>query len=176
MVQLRSTHFMTSGRAPHATVLLILLLVGAVLTSACSSTGGATPIPLESRAAAVATTTPATSTPAPTPAPTPKAKFWPLTGLPAPQEASLGRRPLNVRLPNDPNARPQYGLNKADLVFELIVEGGVTRFSAIFQSRDADVVGPIRSYRWSRATAAGSSPCSPQREVAVRPLSRRTWR
>ena len=149
MLRLRLTHFMTSGRAPHATVLLILLLVGAVLTSACSSTGGATPIPLESRAAAVATTTPATATPAPTPAPTPKAKFWPLTGLPAPQEASLGRRPLNVRLPNDPNARPQYGLNKADLVFELIVEGGVTRFSAIFQSRDADVVGPIRSYRWS---------------------------
>jgi len=56
---------------------------------------------------------------------------------------------LNIRLPNDPNARPQFGLNKADLVFELIVEGGVTRFAAIFHSKDADVVGPVRSYRWS---------------------------
>jgi hypothetical protein len=59
------------------------------------------------------------------------------------------RRPLNIRLPNDPNARPQYGLFKADLVFEMIVEGGVTRFSAIFHSKDADTVGPIRSYRFS---------------------------
>ena len=54
-----------------------------------------------------------------------------------------------MRLPNDPNARPQYGLNKADIVFEMIVEGGVTRFSAIFHSKDADVVGPVRSYRFS---------------------------
>ncbi|HEV2010764.1 MAG TPA: DUF3048 domain-containing protein [Candidatus Limnocylindria bacterium] len=64
-------------------------------------------------------------------------------------DAALGRRPLNVWMPNDPNARPQYGLNKADVVFELIVEGGVTRFSAIFHSKDADVVGPVRSYRFS---------------------------
>ena len=61
----------------------------------------------------------------------------------------LGRRPLNIRLPNDPNARPQFGLNKADLVFEMIVEGNVTRFSAIFHSKEADTVGPVRSYRFS---------------------------
>jgi len=85
----------------------------------------------------------------PTPIPTPTPKIWALTGLVAAADAQLGRRPLNVRLPNDPNARPQYGLNKADLVFELIVEGGVTRFSAIFHSTDADIVGPVRSYRFS---------------------------
>ncbi len=134
---------MTSGRAPRATV---LLLIGAVVASACG--GGATPIAVESPTVAVATQT-ATATRAPTPTPTPKPKFWPLTGLPAPQDASIGRRPLNVRLPNDPNARPQYGLNKADIVFEMIVEGGVTRFAAIFHSKDADVVGPVRSFRWS---------------------------
>ena len=134
---------MTSGRARHAAV---LLFIGALIAGACGSS--ATPDPAASAPVAVATKA-ATATPPPTPTPTPKPKFWPLTGLPAPQDASLGRRPLNVRLPNDPNARPQFGLNKADIVFEMIVEGLVTRFSAIFHSKDADVVGPVRSYRFS---------------------------
>ena len=146
---LRLMHFMTSGRTPPATVLGVVLLIGSVVASACGSGGGSAVIPTESQAVAIATTRAATAAPPPTPSPTPRPKFWPLTGLPAPQDASLGRRPLNVRLPNDPNARPQYGLNKADIVFELIVEGGATRYSAIFHSKDADVVGPIRSYRWS---------------------------
>ena len=144
--------FMTSGRGWHATV---VVLIGAVLATACGSDRG-TFIPIEtpSPAVAVAAATQATTatpapTPKPTPTPTPKPKFWPLTGLPAAQDALIGRRPLNVRMPNDPNARPQYGLNKADIVFDLIVEGGVTRFAAIFQSKDADVVGPVRSYRFS---------------------------
>lgn len=126
---------------------LALLAAFPVLLAACS--GGATVSPSASpSAAAVATRTPAPTAP-PTPTPSPKPRFWPLTGLPAPADASLGKRPLNVRLPNDPNARPQFGLNKADLVFEMIVEGGVTRFAAIFHSREADTVGPIRSYRFS---------------------------
>ena len=140
---------MTSGRIPLATS---LLLIGAVIAAACSS-GNATPIAIESPTLAPVTTAPAPATatpaPTPTPSPTPTPTYWPLTGLPAPQDASLGRRPLNIRIPNDPNARPQFGLNKADIVFEMIVEGGVTRLSAIFHSKDADVVGPIRSYRWS---------------------------
>jgi hypothetical protein len=137
---------MTSKLARNATVVLFICTV---VATACS--GGGAPAAVSSASpspVAVATATP-TPTPPPTPTPTPKPKFWPLTGLPAPQDAALGRRPLNVRLPNDPNARPQYGLNKADVVFEMIVEGGVTRFSAIFHSKDADVVGPVRSYRFS---------------------------
>jgi len=59
------------------------------------------------------------------------------------------RRPLNVRLPNDPGARPQVGVAKADVVFEMIVEGGITRFSAIFHSQTSQSVGPVRSYRFS---------------------------
>lgn len=100
-------------------------------------------------ATATATTAPLVKGPPPTAPPTPKPVFWPLTGVRAEDANATKRRPLNIRLPNDPNARPQYGLGKADLVFEMIVEGGVTRFAAIFQSRDADTVGPIRSYRFS---------------------------
>ncbi|HEY8757813.1 MAG TPA: DUF3048 domain-containing protein [Candidatus Limnocylindria bacterium] len=138
---------MTPKLARNATV---VLLACAVIAGACG--GGGTPAagsPSSSAvAAATATATPIPTAP-PTPTPTPKPKLWPLTGLPAAADAQLGRRPLNVRLPNDPNARPQFGLNKADIVFEMIVEGGVTRFSAIFHSKDADTVGPVRSYRFS---------------------------
>ena len=127
----------------------VLLLICAVIAGACSA-GGA-PVAVGSPSAtevAVVTASPTPTVP-PTPTPTPKPKLWPLTGLPVAADAQIGRRPLNVRLPNDPNARPQYGLNKADLVFEMIVEGGITRFSAIFHSKDADTVGPVRSYRFS---------------------------
>jgi len=137
---------MTSGRARHATVLLFL---GAVVAGACGGSGTPATAGSQTPSPVAAATQARTATPPPTPTPTPTPKFWPLTGLLAAQDASLGRRPLNVRLPNDPNARPQFGLNKADLVFDLIVEGGVTRFAAIFHSKDADVVGPVRSYRFS---------------------------
>jgi hypothetical protein len=125
----------------------VLLFICAVVAGSCG--GGATPAAISSPTATVPPTQAPSPTAPPTPTPTPKPKVWPLTGLPAAANAQIGRRPLNVRMPNDPNARPQYGLNKADIVFELIVEGGVTRFSVIFHSKDADVVGPVRSYRWS---------------------------
>lgn len=57
------------------------------------------------------------------------------------------RRPLAVMIENHPDARPQAGLVHADWVFEAIVEGGITRFMAIFASEDADKIGPIRSSR-----------------------------
>lgn len=52
-----------------------------------------------------------------------------------------------VKIENTPEARPQAGLDAADLVFELITEGGITRFLAIFQSHVPQLVGPIRSAR-----------------------------
>jgi hypothetical protein len=53
---------------------------------------------------------------------------------------------LIVKIDNHPDARPQAGLNQADIVYEEIVEG-ITRFAAVFQSTDAAPVGPIRSAR-----------------------------
>lgn len=72
----------------------------------------------------------------------------PLTGEQVSNPALLDRRPLAVKVSNyPPLVRPQAGLNEADLIFEHYAEGGVTRFTAIFYSRDADPVGSIRSGR-----------------------------
>lgn len=57
------------------------------------------------------------------------------------------KRPVAVMVSNQTQARPQTGLSKADIVFEMLTEGNVTRFMAIYQSEDPEVVGPVRSAR-----------------------------
>ena len=54
---------------------------------------------------------------------------------------------LAVKVDNYPDARPQSGLDHADIIFEEPVEGFITRYAAIFQCQDATMVGPIRSAR-----------------------------
>ena len=72
----------------------------------------------------------------------------PLTGLPISDEASSAlQRPLAVIIDNIAEATPQSGLDKADIVIEALVEGGITRLLAIYQSRGADVIEPVRSTR-----------------------------
>jgi len=72
----------------------------------------------------------------------------PLTGLPVHDASVLDRPALIVKIDNvDSYARPQAGINQADVVFEEVVEGGVTRFAAVFHSREAPLVGPVRSAR-----------------------------
>jgi hypothetical protein len=70
---------------------------------------------------------------------------WPLTGQVAPKTPT--EPALSVKIDNAPAAHPQSGLNQADLVFECLVEGGMTRLLAVYQSHSAAVVGPIRSAR-----------------------------
>jgi hypothetical protein len=73
---------------------------------------------------------------------------FPLTGLPADANLANADRPaLAIKIDNVAAARPQAGLNDADVVIETPVEGGLTRLFAVFQSHDADLVGPIRSAR-----------------------------
>ena len=63
-------------------------------------------------------------------------------------DAARFKRPsLVVKIDNAPKARPQLGLNQADVVFEEGVEGGITRFAALFHSQDSMPVGPVRSAR-----------------------------
>lgn len=55
--------------------------------------------------------------------------------------------PLGVMIENHSDARPQSGLSFADVVYEAVAEGGITRFLAVFHCQDAGVVGPVRSAR-----------------------------
>lgn len=58
------------------------------------------------------------------------------------------RRPLAVMIENHQEARPQSGLTSADVVYETVAEGGITRFMAVFYCNYGDVqVGPVRSAR-----------------------------
>jgi hypothetical protein len=56
-------------------------------------------------------------------------------------------RPLGVMIENHKEARPQSGLSFADVVYEAVAEGGITRFLAVFYCQDAGVIGPVRSAR-----------------------------
>lgn len=70
----------------------------------------------------------------------------PLTGLLI-DPSRTSYRPLAVVIENHPDARPQSGYDKADLVYETIAEGGITRTLAIYQSQDTNEIGPVRSAR-----------------------------
>jgi hypothetical protein len=76
------------------------------------------------------------------------AAAWPLTGLPAGGTAPA-YPPLAVKIPNTPEARPQVGMGQADLVYEELVEGGITRLGVVFYSKVPAEVGPVRSMRTS---------------------------
>lgn len=74
----------------------------------------------------------------------------PLTGTEVPV-AVLNQPVLSVKIPNgdyiNSNATPQWGLDKADIVYEELVEGGITRLAAQFHTNVPKIVGPTRSIR-----------------------------
>lgn len=73
----------------------------------------------------------------------------PLTDLPAPGGKIPDREPIAVKIGNEPDgARPQSGLNEADVVYDTPAEGGIMRYIAIYQCQSASNIGPIRSVRW----------------------------
>lgn len=100
---------------------------------------------------AVPVETPEVQAPVESPVETPPVKETaaftaPLTGMPLKEASS--RRPLSVMINNAPAARPQSGLSKADIVYEVLAEGGITRLIAIYQSQTGiEKIGPIRSIR-----------------------------
>jgi hypothetical protein len=79
---------------------------------------------------------------------TPPPSPCPLTGLQPPGEKPVPQRPvLAVKVENTAEAYPLAGLDKADVIYEELVEGGITRFMAIYQCQDSGRVGPVRSAR-----------------------------
>ena len=71
---------------------------------------------------------------------------WPLTGMPL-GFGDATQRPVYVKTDNNPSARPHYGISKADIVYEWLVEGLTTRLAAVYQSQHPDVIGSVRSVR-----------------------------
>lgn len=71
----------------------------------------------------------------------------PLTGLPA-DESIVHNRPYAVMIDNISTAQPQIGISKADIIYEILAEGGITRMMAIYQ--DVSAVGKIGSVRSAR--------------------------
>jgi Protein of unknown function (DUF3048) N-terminal domain/Protein of unknown function (DUF3048) C-terminal domain len=80
----------------------------------------------------------------PKPKPKPTA---PLSGMPDLLGAANHRCAVTVKIENIPESRPKYGVEQADVVYEEVVEGGITRLAAIFNSQAPDRVGPVRSVR-----------------------------
>lgn len=113
--------------------------------------------PLPSETAIEDVTTPTTPPGTVLEQPTPAAFMYaeppenqnPLTGLPVRDPVLLERKPLGIKITNFPRqARPQWGLSAADLVFEYYLEHGLTRFFALFYGNNVFRVGPVRSARF----------------------------
>ena len=89
-------------------------------------------------------------TPTPTVQPTPeppKGSPCPLTGMLVEDAEDLKLRPIAVMLDNEYNARPQSGLLDAEIVYEIPVEGNITRYMAVYHHNPSDKIGPVRSAR-----------------------------
>ena len=145
---------------------LILLLVGLCLLTGCSpSSVGALPAqsgvlpPQESLAPVLSHSTKPTSTsagalssaPAATsqylPPPTDTGYYSPLTGLPISKELSLAR-PVAVMINNIKASMPQIGISQADVIYECLAEGGITRLMALYLDyKSLPTVGSVRSAR-----------------------------
>ncbi len=126
----------TVPRRPRAKTILPAAATGAVVAGLVLVSGCAAP---------VVRNKPPKTAPPPRPAATakPHRLLSPFTGEPV---KSLGPV-LAVKIDNIVYARPQTGINEADIVYVLPVEGGLTRFLAIFSSHFPPVIGPVRSAR-----------------------------
>ena len=142
------------------TTTITSMLFAAVALVACGGSGSSAPTTVGTGTTIPTTdsqqgttigngTTPATSAGSASTAATttiPGTPMMPLTGQAIKDPALAARPALVVKIDNFPDARPQSGLNRADIVFEENVEQ-ITRFAAVFQSQNPDPVGPIRSGR-----------------------------
>jgi hypothetical protein len=136
---------------------LVAAIALATVAAACSSSDAAettTTVVTEVVTTSEATTTTAatTTTSSTTTTTTLPPRIEPtINGLPG-DEGTGDRRVVGVKIDNHPAARPQSGLEIADGAYEIPVEGGLTRFIALFQQSDSEYVGPNRSGRPTDST------------------------
>lgn len=130
----------------------LTVLAALMLLAGCAGTAG----PSQTSASPTPTPSPTPETTPPSPSPTPRPTpepTWPLTGLPAPSHDA--GPVIGVKVENSLAARPQTGLEAADVVFVEMVEGGQTRYHALYNSVVPAVVGPVRSLRPMDAAILG---------------------
>jgi hypothetical protein len=125
------------ARPPLAWGAITAVGLAGLILSACTASSASHP-------AAIHKDKPTSTTTTTTTAPPPNC---PLTGSPAPTGSVPQRPAMAVKIDNYPDGRPQSGLDKADIIFEEPVEGGITRFAAVFQCNNAGLIGPVRSAR-----------------------------
>ena len=142
-----------------------VLLVATLLLQGCggSTLPSSTPPAAPTASSAVPASVPISPTPAPTPPPTPTPTPVPLVASPtdgvleSPPDAA--RPVVAVMIDDAPAARPQSGLADADVIVQAPAEGGIPRYLALYQSRPAPSIGPIRSSRrYFLGWAAGWKP------------------
>lgn len=129
-----------------AIILVAAVSAGGSSSAAPESTPTATTEPTEKPTA----TRTATRTRTATPTPTPSAHSAILDGTYMSEADWAARKdllPLAVMFDNTPSSYPHSGLNKADVVYESFVEGGITRLMAVFWRQEADLLLAVRSAR-----------------------------
>ncbi|MDH4075533.1 MAG: DUF3048 domain-containing protein [Acidimicrobiia bacterium] len=126
-------------------VIVALATVAAACGGGDTSADTTAPAPASPSTTAAPTTTAAPSTTTTTVYQGPVA---PLTGLPPAGDVDLARPALVLKIDNHLDARPQTGIDLADIVFDIRAEG-VTRFFAVFHSQTPNPAGPVRSSRTS---------------------------
>ncbi len=126
-----------------------LLALGLVLVMALAACGSpADPDPSESPSPSVAPTLEPSPEPSVEPTAIPDEKVNPLTGLPLTGEVTAHQRPVAVMLNNIKVALPQQGNSQADILYEVLAEGGITRMLGVYQSMEGvGEVGSVRSAR-----------------------------
>ena len=81
-------------------------------------------------------------------APKPAEKYYShLNGIEVASKADLSKPVTAIMIENSPDARPHSGLKQAEVVYEAIAEGGITRFLTLFQQHKPQLIGPVRSLR-----------------------------
>ena len=130
-----------AGRAGGRPRLMVAAIVAAVSVVALAGCGGGAAVPT----APATTTAPARPSPSPSPRPAPPA-VDPLRGTLTPAGATA-HPSLAAKIDDHFEARPQIGLNAADIVFEELVEGGLTRYLVVWHSDVPAEIGPVRSVR-----------------------------
>jgi hypothetical protein len=129
---------MYKKRIASIIIFFILVMMITSCTKAVKETGSAEEVPTDP----VLVVTPTIEV-----TPTPSLYKCGLTGIDIGDEQTSKLRPIAVMIDNQAGARPQSGLVDADIVYEMPVEGKITRFLAIFHHIETDKIGPVRSAR-----------------------------